>query len=74
MAKRVRESGKSVKQRVKLIFLMAYGRPPSENEMKSVQKFYEEVELTYRQEQDPHFALSLICQSIIASAEFRFVN
>ena len=74
MARRLLKEGKSVRERVNQAFLLAYGRSPTKSEMDAVKKFYDEFEMSGRQAEDPVRILSAICQSILASAEFRFVN
>ena len=74
MAKRLAREGESVRERVELAFLLAYGRQPTAAEMKAVEKFYNEFELSARDEADGVTILSAICQSILGSAEFRFAN
>jgi hypothetical protein len=80
MARRLMKESDSVREQVKSAFLLAYGRGPTAKELKAVEKFYREFDSStssgnrFRNRDDALIRLSAICQAMMASAEFRFVN
>ena len=81
MARRLMKESDIVEEQVSLAFRLAFGRKPMAKELKAVKKFYDEFETSsdtlinrIRYQNAQVQKLSAICQAIIASAEFRFVN
>ena len=78
-ADKLLKASTTTKGRIELAFLRTVGRMPTENEMQSTVKFYKQFiatvskETRNRQEAERLF-LSSVCQGLIASAEFRFIN
>ncbi len=75
MAKRLIKETNNAKEQVERAFLLAYGREATQNELEAVEKFYGTFEsggFTRRTEHQKK--LTVICQAILASAEFRYVN
>jgi cytochrome c553 len=52
--------------RVRQAFLLCYGRPPVERELKNAEKFFAE----YSTKKTPRAAWAALCQALFASAEF----
>jgi len=75
-ARRLMKEKSQVRDQVKLAFLLAYGREASTSELEAAESFYREFEVSRsRFNRNPEFQrLSALCQAILASAEFRFVN
>lgn len=66
-------------RRVEAAFLKAYSRPPTSNEMKNTIAFYRRfiqaaTKETGNRQQAERMFLSSVCQGILCSAEFRFLN
>ena len=80
MAQRLARESTNVRDQIKSAFLLAYGRGPTKTELNAVETFYREFEpetssRSRFRARNAHMAkLSAICQSLMASAEFRFVN
>ena len=76
IARRIMKEERQVREQVKLAFLLAYGREASNSELKAAESFYREFEVPRsRFNRNPEIQrLSALCQAILASAEFRFVN
>ncbi len=80
MARRLMRESDDVREQIKMAFLLAFGRGPTAKELKAVEKFYREFESSIspeyrdRYRNDEMKRLSAICQAMMASAEFRFVN
>ena len=76
MAERIIKQESEIRDQVNLAFLLAYGRDASATELKSAERFYQEFEVPrsrFRKNANVQ-KLSALCQSILASAEFRFLN
>ncbi|QEG24429.1 PSD1 and planctomycete cytochrome C domain-containing protein [Mariniblastus fucicola] len=77
-AKRLMEEHKNVGDQVRGAFLRAYGRDATDAEISAARDFYEQFEVpTGRWRRDSGAALkklTALCQGILASAEFRFLN
>ncbi len=81
MARRLMQETELVEEQVSLAFQLAFGRNPTAKERKAVIKFYDQFETSsdslfnrIRYQNAQVQKLSAVCQAIIASAEFRFVN
>ncbi|MCP4786402.1 MAG: DUF1553 domain-containing protein [Fuerstiella sp.] len=69
----------NTKERVNSAFLGAYGRPPTDGEMRTTVQFFNRflaaaTKETGDREQAERLFLSSFCQSLLSSAEFRFLN
>jgi hypothetical protein len=77
MARRLMEEAVAVKDQISLAFLLAYGRSGTANEIRAATSFYRTFQpspdLRSRQRIELQ-KLSAVCQAILASAEFRFLN
>ena len=78
MAERLVDEAESTLDRIKLAFLLAYGRHASEQEIAAAEKFYRDFETrrSFRSRNDSVELrkLSAIAHSILISAEFRYTN
>ena len=73
------EENADVESQVRAAFLWAYGREATSAEISAARDFYEQFEVPKgRGWRDRNSAalkkLSALCQGILASAEFRFLN
>ena len=76
MATRLIKEESQIKDQIKLAFLLAFGRRANSTELRAAESFYRNFE-TSRSRFGPSSnvqKLSALCQGILASAEFRFVN
>lgn len=67
-AKRVSESKSRTKEQIDQAFLLAYGRLPTSGEREGATEFIRQFN------QPGQATLAALCQSLLASAEFRFVD
>ena len=77
IASRIMKERSQPRDQIKLAFLLAYGREATSSELKAAEKFYQEFEVPGRSQFNRDASakkLSALCQAILASAEFRFVN
>ena len=77
IASRLMKEKRQTRDRIKLAFLLAYGREATYSELKAAERFYQEFEVPGRAQFKREVSskkLSALCQAILASAEFRFVN
>lgn len=65
-ANRLKQEAVSEKERIRLAFLLAYGRQPQRFEQQAAIEFLNDLKSTGN-------GLVLLCQSLFASAEFRYV-
>lgn len=70
-ASRIAETGNRLDEQVDRAFVLAFGRTPTADERRASIRF---LMTSRRQSGDNHEALSVFCQSLFASAEFRFVD
>ncbi|MEM9481908.1 MAG: PSD1 and planctomycete cytochrome C domain-containing protein, partial [Verrucomicrobiota bacterium] len=79
MARRIIEEAESDRDRFTLAFLIAYGRPPTKAEIDASTNFFREFRpeaerRSGRRDNAAFLAFSTFCQSLLASAEFRYIN
>ncbi len=82
MADRLLDADGTRKERVTQLFLEAYGRPPTEDELTRADLFLTQfVELSAQEKEDPQGdaditqqAWQALCQSVISSSEFIYVR
>ena len=78
IAQRIMNEKGPVREQIKHAFLLAYGREASASELNAAEKFYEDfdaVQSRFARRNDVSVKkLSALCQAILGSAEFRFVN
>ena len=77
LAKRLIQDNEQPKGQIKQAFLLAFGRPATASELRAAERFYQTFRPTtgiMRRSDDAVQKLSALCQSIFASAEFRFLN
>ncbi len=72
LARRLAGEASSVNDQIERAFELCYGRSPGQREMAAARKFYNNFEVAGRDPQ--HKKLAAVCQSIMASAEFRIVD
>ena len=78
-AKRIFEEETSSRDRVNRLYMLAVGRRPNSREFDLAMDYIQNFVATARQEgsgtrQAAYLALSTFCQSLMASAEFRYLN
>ena len=71
-ASRVKQNGGNVKEQIEFAFLLAYGRPPTSSERHASEALVRSYGGQTRSLSDS--TLSVLCQSLFASAEFRYVD
>lgn len=77
MARRLMAESKKPNEQIEQAFLLAFGRPATGFELRAADRFYRNFRPTPSRSKsnDASLAkLSAVCQSIMASAEFRFLN
>ncbi|MEM0898136.1 MAG: DUF1553 domain-containing protein, partial [Verrucomicrobiota bacterium] len=79
MARRIISEVKSDRDRFTLAFLIAYGRPPTKGEIDASSNFFREFKpeaarRAGQRDKANFLAFSTFCQSLLASAEFRYIN
>lgn len=76
IARRISKEASTLTEQVKLAFLLIYGRRATSGELKSVEEFYRDFEVPQRSRNGSvtQQKLSAVCQAILGSAEFRFLN
>lgn len=78
-AKQLQQESGGVTDQVRLAFLKAFGRPPTDTEIQNTARFYKRFvpaamkESGNRQQAEWMF-LTSVCQGLLSSAEFRFLN
>ncbi|MBI1247227.1 DUF1553 domain-containing protein [bacterium] len=70
-AKRIAEQSSSTDRQVELAFVMAYGRPATDSETKAAESFLRKFIADGASRSK---ALAMLCQSLFASAEFRYLD
>ena len=73
-AKRVIEHSNSASERIDQAFLFAFGRPATASQHVAVEKFMQDYRRDSRYRDIELLTLSGLCQSLIASAEFRYID
>ena len=78
-AEQLQQNFDSPNGRIKSAFLKAYGRPATTDEMQSTIRFYQRFVPAAIKEAGDHqqaerMFLSAVCQGLLCSAEFRFLN
>ena len=70
MAERINRACNNEADKVTMAFNLAYSRSPSENELMETERFLR----NFTNASEAHAGLAAVCQSLFASAEFRFVD
>lgn len=78
-AKRIREEAKSGRDRINWLYMLTVGRLPTSREFSIAEEYVRNFTRTARDEGSSLFqaqglAFSTFCQSLMASAEFRYIN
>ena len=73
-AKRVAEEGSRITDQVLAAFLLAYGRTPASGERSAVASFFKDFTPTTDYRSRGAETLTAFCQSLFASAEFRYID
>ena len=71
-ANRVKRSGGNVNDQIDFMFVLAYGRSPTSGERRATQRLVRSFGGQARSLSDS--TLSILCQSLFASAEFRYID
>ncbi len=77
IARRVIRMASSQKDRIEMAFRLIYGRDASPEELRAANRFFQSTgdKIASRSSDERFFQqLSLFCQSLVSSAEFRFIN
>ena len=74
LAKRVAASEAKVAERIRLAFVLAYGRPPTSRERAASGAFLSRFQSSTDNRSGSEKALAAFCQSLFASAEFRYID
>lgn len=69
-AKRVAQHAKRARDRVEYAFLLAYGRPPTSGEQAATASFLKK----FAPSASGAETIAALCQSLFASAEFRYID
>lgn len=73
-ADRLLENADEPSERIRLAFILAYGRPPTDHENLAANSFVNRFESASEDQSKQREALSALCQSLFASAEFRYLD
>lgn len=73
-ARRLLDVSSDPREQIAYAFLMAYGRPATETEMQAAMEFLDSFETRATGRDRRLEKLACVCQSIMATAEFRIVN
>ena len=71
-AQRIAKESKRSADQLEYAFVLAYGRPPTSGERSATASFWRSFAMPSQQSNGE--ALSALCQSLFASAEFRFID
>ena len=77
IAQRIMKEKSQVREQIRYAFLLSYGREATRSELKAAEKFYADFDVQSRlgrRGETSFKKLSALCQAILGSAEFRFVN
>jgi hypothetical protein len=74
LARRVMAAHQTPSERLEFLFLLTYGRPPTSGERDAVARFIRDFVPTTNADSRDVDTLSAICQSLFASAEFRYLD
>ncbi len=73
-ARRIMELSSHPNERIKHAFLLAYGRPPTSGERSAAASFVKGFAPSTSYRARSTETLAVLCQSLLASAEFRYVD
>lgn len=73
-ANRLRDSESKATEQIRLAFMLAYGRNPTSQERAAAIRFLNQFDDTTRTGNRGSDALAVFCQSLFASAEFRYLD
>ena len=73
-ARRVASSESTLPERIRLAFLLAYGRPPTSDERAASANFLSRFRASSEARPEGDNAMAAFCQSLYASAEFRYLD
>lgn len=73
-AKRIIKQSKDPSEQIRQAFLIAYGRPATAGELESAQHFLQNYSAEVSERGKQMERLAMLCQAILATAEFRIVN
>jgi hypothetical protein len=73
-ANRIASSASDLKGQIEQAFVLTYGRPPTSGERSATASFFKSFEASGTDRERRHETLSAFCQSLLASAEFRYLD
>ena len=73
-AKRLRKMGKSLPRQIDEAVLLTYGRRPTPSERDALLGFAHRFSASMKEHESSEKTMSVICQSLFASAEFRYID
>ena len=73
-ASRLEGEASQLREQIGRAFLLAYGRPPTAGERSAMTTFVQKFAPTTTLRSRGHLTLSAVCQSLFASAEFRYID
>lgn len=74
LAQRIRQSSSSSTAQVEQAFLLTYGRPPTNDERAATSAFVRNFVAPTSVRERGQATLAALCQSLFASAEFRYID
>ena len=72
-ARRVAESSTQPREQIEYAFKLAYGRPPTSGELSAIGSFVRDFGSSINPRSQRGLTMTALCQSLFASAEFRYV-
>jgi hypothetical protein len=74
LARRISDENSGVSEQIEYAFLLTYGRPPTSGERSATVAFLRDFEPSKGTRSKGQEVLQILCQSLFASAEFRYVD
>jgi len=78
MARRLIKASSQIAQQVQMAFKLIYGRSPTTTEVKYTESYLNKLQLSSKAQgskaEKLQVALATVCQSLFASADFRYIN
>jgi hypothetical protein len=73
-ARRIAGKSPRLDKQIEYAFQLAYGRPPTAGERSATASFVKSFAVTANDRSGNHDTLTAVCQSLFASAEFRYID
>ena len=74
LAQRMTDESTKTREQIERAFVLTYGRPPTSGERSAASTFVRDFGGTTSTGSRKHETLRALCQSLFASAEFRFID